>query len=282
MRWRIIKSGKMDPAENMATDEAIFEGIIVGKSDPTIRFYSWNPPSVSCGYNQDAEKEVDFELLDKFGFGFVRRPTGGRLVLHYDEITYAVIAPIRGILKGTITDSYSEISKALANGLDILGINIEFEKGSLSSDYQRRSSNPCFSSSSRFELTCYGKKIVGSAQVRKKNVLLQHGSILLEHDQSKIAHIIPNLTLIQKRKLAFHLSQKTTAVNQILEKPVSFEKAVNTLIKGFEKTWRSEEFYRSENLLTVENDKIDFLINSKYSTNRWNKKKKNRDFNGSA
>jgi len=273
MKWRIIKSGKMSPAENMAIDEAIFEGNITGRSEPTIRFYGWNPPTVSCGYNQEAEKEVDFELLDKFGFGFVRRPTGGRLVLHYDEITYSVIAPIEGILKGSISDSYSKISKALAQGLNRLGINVEFEKGSLSSDHQRKSSNPCFSSSSRFELTCNGKKIVGSAQVRKNNVLLQHGSILLAHDQSEVANIISNLTFEQKEKLAHYLSRKTTAINKILDKPVSIEEAVNILEDGFKKTWKSEEFFQSENLQSDEMEKVDFLINRKYSTIEWNKRK---------
>ena len=273
MKWRIIKSGKMGPAENMAIDEAIFEGNISGRSCPTIRFYDWNPPTVSCGYNQEVEKEVDFELLDKFGFGFVRRPTGGRLVLHYDEITYAVIAPVRDLLKGNITDSYSVISTALAQGLNLLGINAEFEKGSLSSDHQRSSSNPCFSSSSRFELTCKGRKIVGSAQVRKNKVLLQHGSILLAHDQSAVANIIPNLNFTQKEKLAHHLSRKTTSINQILDNPVTFEKAVNTLEKGFKKNWKSEEFFQSENLFLEEIEKVDFLINRKYSTIEWNKRK---------
>ncbi len=273
MKWRIIKSGKMSPAENMAIDEAIFEGNIAGRSEPTIRFYDWNPPTVSCGYNQEAEKEVDFELLDKFGFGFVRRPTGGRLVLHYDEITYAVIAPVKGLLKGNITDSYLMISTALAQGLNMLGINVELEKGSLSSDHQRKSSNPCFTSSSRFELTCCGKKIVGSAQVRRNDVLLQHGSILHIHDQSKVANIIPNLTFEQKEKLAHHLSRKTTAINKILNKPVSFEKAVNTLENGFRKTWKSEEFFQSESLLSHEIKRADYLINNKYSTIEWNKRK---------
>ena len=105
MNWRIIISGKKSPAENMAIDEAIFLGNIENTSPPTIRFYDWNPPTASFGYNQKIKNELDLDLLEKKGYAFIKRPTGGRLVLHKDEITYAVIAPAQERLKGSITDS---------------------------------------------------------------------------------------------------------------------------------------------------------------------------------
>ncbi|MDY6914858.1 MAG: lipoate--protein ligase family protein, partial [Candidatus Cloacimonadota bacterium] len=202
MEWRIINSGKRSPAWNMAADEAIFNSIIAGESPPTIRFYDWSPPTLSYGYNQEVEKEIDFEQLIKYNFGYVRRPTGGRMVLHYEEVTYSVISPLQNRLSGSILETYSEISTALLTGLKNMGVAAKFEKKGLSTEQQRRSANPCFTSSSRFELNYKHSKIVGSAQVRKNNTLLQHGSILLHHDQSLVAEFIPGLSRQQRERFS--------------------------------------------------------------------------------
>ena len=181
----------------MAIDEAVMQEIIKGNSEPTIRFYDWNPPTLSFGYHQNFDDEIDLHEAEKRGFGYIRRPTGGRLVLHREEVTYSVIAPLRERLSGNITETYSEISLALAKGLRILGIMVEFEKGNLTSYHQRESANPCFTSTSRFELSYRNKKIVGSAQTRKDGVLLQHGSILLNFNLSQVAYVLPGLSDIQ-------------------------------------------------------------------------------------
>ena len=89
--WRFIDSGNCSPAFNMALDEALLEWHSEGKIPPTIRFYGWNPPTLSIGYFQKVEKEIDMEAVKKYGLGFVRRPTGGRGVLHDQELTYSVI-----------------------------------------------------------------------------------------------------------------------------------------------------------------------------------------------
>ena len=273
MKWRILHSGRAGSAENMAVDEAIFLNVIDGLSDATIRFYDWDPPTVSIGYNQDANKEIDFSALEKYGFGFVRRPTGGRMVLHHNEITYSVIAPIKEKLKGNITESYSEISKALALGLKFCGIDVEFEKGNLTSASQRESINPCFNSSSRFELTCQKKKIVGSAQVRKGNFLLQHGSILLDNDQSFAANLIPGLDEPQKDMLAKLLTIKTVSINQVADQKLNFEEAASRLERGFMESWNTDRFYRIDEPDEHEKAIIRRLIDNKYSTIGWNMKK---------
>lgn len=273
MNWRILNSGKGGSAENMAVDEAIFLGLSQGKSLPTIRFYDWQPPTVSCGYNQIAEKEIDFEALRKCGYGFVRRPTGGRIVLHQQEVTYAVIAPVTAQLAGNVTDSYSEISRALAVGLRILGIEVELEKGSLSAAHQRREANPCFASSSRFELAFHGKKIVGSAQMRKNGFLLQHGSILLNFDQRNLAEVIPVANEKEKKELADFLSDNTIAINKILAKPISFEDAVFAFTKGFYQAWQSATFSAANELDLWERNEANRLISTKYLTDEWNKRK---------
>ena len=273
MNFRIIKSGKKSPAENMAIDEAILNGIIAGTSPSTIRFYDWVPSTASIGYNQEAEKEIDFALLEKMGFGFVRRPTGGRLVLLDEEITYAVIVPTIEKFSGKVTDSYSEFSRALAVGLRLLGVNVEFEKGNLSASHQRQNANPCFTSSSRYELTFERKKIVGSAQVRRENALLQHGSILLNHDQSKVAHLLPNLENKQREKLANSLTKKTISINQILDTKINFSDAISCFIAGFKKKWNCDNFYISNKLTEIEQTEVQKLIQIKYSQDKWNNRR---------
>ncbi|MBT7469375.1 MAG: lipoate--protein ligase family protein [Candidatus Cloacimonetes bacterium] len=257
----------------MAIDEAILNGVIAGTSPPTIRFYDWSPSTASIGYNQEVEKEIDFALLKKMGFGFVRRPTGGRLVLHDEEITYAVIVPTIEKFAGNVIDSYSEISRALAEGLRIMGVNVEFEKGNLSASHQRQNANPCFTSSSRYELTFERKKIVGSAQVRRENALLQHGSILLNHDQSKVAHLLPNLENKQREKLANFLAKKTISINQILDMKITFSDTVSCFIAGFKKKWNCDNFHISNKLTESEQIEVQKLIQIKYSQCKWNNRR---------
>jgi len=273
MKWRIINTGKNDSAMNMAIDEAIMLGVIAGTSLPTIRFYDWDPATVSCGYNQDVAKEVDFEAVEKGGYGFVRRPTGGRLVLHEKEITYSVIAPIHERLGGSVLESYGVISKALARGMELLGVGVEFEKGNLTAHHQRQQANPCFTSSSRLELKYDNRKIVGSAQVRKNNVLLQHGSILLHQNQERIAYLVPGLNEEQRAKLASFLKRKTVAINEITSEIVSYEQAVDSFGRGFVESWTEDEFEFHNYLTRVENDSSAELKKSKYLTAKWNKNK---------
>ncbi len=273
MKWRIIIHKKKSAAENMAIDEAIMNGISHKTSIPTIRFYDWTFPTASCGYNQIAEEEVDFNILKEKGYEFVRRPTGGRLVLHKNEITYSVISPLNERLEGNVLDTYSEISKALANGLKRMGVPVEFEKGTLNPMEQRQANNPCFTSSSRYELNCLKKKIVGSAQVRSKNVLLQHGSILLNDNQSEIAFLLPNIEENRRIKLAKFLERKTISINKVTKKNYSYEQAVKFLVSGFIESWKNDTFAIGEFLTQNEKNEVKKLVTEKYSTQKWNLKK---------
>ncbi len=273
MKWRILKQGKLSPAENMAIDDAIFELIQEGKSTPLIRFYDWNPPTLSLGYHQNAEKEVDFAKLEEVGYGFVRRPTGGRLVLHKNEVTYAVIAPNDEHLAGNVLKSYGDISLALAEGLKLLGIKVEFEQKELSSFSQREPVNPCFNSSSKYELAVQGKKIVGSAQVRKNGVLLQHGSIILDENQREIANLMPGLSDKMRERLASMMDNKTISINQVLNTKLPYEEAVSKFALGFKQAWSEDIFEEIEDLQDFEKKRVGKLIKKKYSTDMWNLRK---------
>jgi lipoyl(octanoyl) transferase len=272
-KWRIVVSDKLSPAENMAIDEAVLNGLIEGSSSPTIRFYDWKKPTASFGYNQFWEKEIDLGLVLKNNYAYVRRPTGGRLVLHDEEITYAVIVPAEEQFSGNVTHSYSEISRALKAGFLLMGINVDLEKGELTSRHQRQNSNPCFTSSSRYELKLNNKKIAGSAQVRKKGVILQHGSILLNRDQSGVADILPALSEAQRIKVRKFLSRKTTAINMNLTDKLSFMEAAKFFKKGFLKAWQKDQFVELEDFEKAEKMEIEKLIQSKYSRDIWNKRK---------
>ncbi len=225
----------MAPAENMAIDEAILLGVLKGISPQTIRVYDWDPPTVSFGFHQNIEKQIDLDKVKKYGLGIVRRPTGGRAVLHYDEVTYAVIANTNGIMSGSILKSYQKIGSVLIKCLDDIGISAEMEDGIYQNKEQKDWSNPCFASASKYEIHYKHKKIIGSAQIRKNSVLLQHGSILLNHNQELMAELVPFNNASDRKTLKKLLSQKTIAINQILDEPISFNKFVNTFKKNFEK-----------------------------------------------
>lgn len=273
MKWRILTQGKLSPAENMAIDDAIFELIQEGKSTPLIRFYDWDPPTLSLGYHQNAEKEVDFAKLAENGYGFVRRPTGGRLVLHKNEVTYAVIAPNDEHLAGNVLKSYGDISLALAEGLRLLDIEVEFEQKELSAFSQREPVNPCFNSSSKYELSVQGKKIVGSAQVRKNGVLLQHGSIILNENQREIAYLMPGISDKMRERLANMMDNKTISINQVLDNKVTYEFAISRFVQGFKQAWKNDEFEEIRELKEFEKKRVEELIKKKYSTDKWNHRK---------
>ena len=273
MKWRILIDQKKSAAENMAIDEAIMMGNISGKSIPTIRFYDWILPTVSFGFNQQIKKEIDLDAIKDNGYAFVRRPTGGRAVLHFEEVTYSVISPLQEKLTGSITDSYSQISLALATGLNMMGVKVEFEKGDLSSSHQREFANPCFTSSSKYELKYNNKKIVGSAQVRKENVLLQHGSILMNRNQESISQVIPNLTVDKRNTIRKYLARKTVCINQIINEKIGYNDAVNFLINGFRKAWEKDEFIIDNELNNFEKEISEHLIETKYKTEIWNFRK---------
>lgn len=254
----------MSPYENMALDEAVFLGIQEGVSQPLIRFYDWDPPTVSLGNNQKTEEEVNLDAVKSKGYAVVRRPTGGRMVLHKNEVTYAVITSLDGKMKGNITQTYSEISKALSAGLTLLGIPNEFEKGSLSVSEQRMNANPCFTSSSRYEINCLGKKIIGSAQVRSKIAFLQHGSILLNENQEEIAELLPGISDVKRAKIAEILRKKTIAVNMVTSKKYNFAEAVGKFIQGFKEYWIDDEFELVESINSSERLIMSKLLKSKY------------------
>lgn len=184
-RWRLIESGPMPGAENMACDIALLEGILAdldaGRQPvPVLRLYSWQPAAVSLGYHQRADG-LDLARLDSEGIDVVRRPTGGRAIYHLDELTYAVVGPLSLFSEGIgVMASYRAVSSALLGGLN-RALGIEAHLASLAGKGSPDSRSPvaCFARPAACDAVAKGKKVVGSAQVRKRGAFLQHGSIPL-------------------------------------------------------------------------------------------------------
>ncbi|QTA37160.1 lipoate--protein ligase family protein [Thermosipho ferrireducens] len=169
-----FETWNFDGALNMAIDVSMgLYSLEVG--EPFLRFYSWKTPTLSLGKNQDVQI-VNFKYINERGFDCVRRPTGGRAVFHSHEITYSITIPrTHPLYKKSVLNLYKEISQIIVEGLRNCGYPV-----ALTTRGSRGNSASCFDSPSWYEVTLMGKKVIGSAQLRKKEYILQHGSIILK------------------------------------------------------------------------------------------------------
>jgi lipoate-protein ligase A len=168
----------------MALDEALMERARE-TGEWTLRVYSWSAPTISLGRNQSARGRYDLDLIEARGLGVVRRPTGGRAILHDREVTYSVTAPTSSA--GELGESYRRINRLLLAALHTLGVG-----ASVAAPGSRAISpgmSPCFDEPAAGELVVDGRKLAGSAQWRVDGALLQHGSILVADDQSTLAEL---------------------------------------------------------------------------------------------
>ena len=189
MPWELISDGALDGATNMAIDAALLEEIDRSSTTRTIvRFYQWRRPTMSLGRNQKIEKAVDAEYCNANGIDIVYRPTGGRAVLHDDELTYAVISNDSSCFGDTIYGNYKRVSEALCLGYRNLGIPAVLAPDTRKpDDWENDGDPPCFVSPSRYELMVEGRKVVGSAQRRVRNSFLQHGSMPITFNYEVLA-----------------------------------------------------------------------------------------------
>ncbi len=267
MIWRFLSFKRFNAFENMAIDEAIFRENQRTDSTPTLRFYSWSPPSVSLGYFQAARKEVNVEACRTYSVDIVRRPTGGKAVLHENDLTYAVIASEHNpLFPPDILGTYKVISDCIAGGLAELGIEAEMEDSGRS--YQDDSLKAaCFSSPSRYELLAKRKKICGSAQLRSKGIFLQHGSILLDFNPAKTcALLLPEEG--DRSRQTEKLRRSVTSIYEQVGAPVPVENICRVMKKSFEKVLYIKLV---EGCLTAHEESLKLrLMNDKYMTDRWN------------
>ncbi|MGD2200525.1 MAG: biotin/lipoate A/B protein ligase family protein [Candidatus Bathyarchaeota archaeon] len=230
--WRLLDTGISDGATNMAIDEAIMKAVAEGRSPPTLRFYGWSPPCVSIGYAQSLQDEIDLDLCREKGYSWVRRPTGGRAILHIDELTYSVVAP-RGEVRvaGDIITSYRKLSTGLVEGLRSLTSKV-FQADRIFPDGEIEKSAACFDVPSHYEVTALGRKLVGSAQVRRRGVVLQHGALPLKGDVSRLVEVLA-LSEPEREALRVKLLQRAIALDEAVGREITYDEATKAISLGF-------------------------------------------------
>ncbi|MCL5274370.1 MAG: lipoate--protein ligase family protein [Chloroflexi bacterium] len=186
--FRIIYDGLCDGATNMARDEAISRAVSAGEQLPTLRLYGWAPPSISLGQSQRI-RTVDESACRADGVDVVRRPTGGLAILHTDELTYSMSLPIQHpIAEGDVMTSYRRIAGAIIAMLRLMGVS-DASADAVAKEAKAKSP-VCFEAPSDYEVIGGGKKLVGSAQWRRVDGVLQHGSLPLTGDIARVCHYL--------------------------------------------------------------------------------------------
>ena len=271
--WRLLRSAWADGATNMAVDEAILRAVAVGQVPPTLRFYAWEPACLSLGRGQPLA-DVDLQALRAADFGLVRRPTGGKAILHVDELTYSTIAPQDDArVSGGIVESYRRLSAGLVRGLERLGLT------SLVADRQKSpplvggaggGKGPvCFEVPSDYEITAGGRKLVGSAQMRTQSVVLQHGALPLYGD---IARICPLLAAhpdpVQVRARATTVEEALGSFGSTRDKrSVTWDEAADAMAAGFAEALNLR--LEPGTLIDEERAWAKELRAEKYATDKW-------------
>lgn len=270
--WRCLESGPSNAFRNMAVDEAILRCFEPLSSLSVLRFYLWEPPGLSLGYFQKA-CEIDLPSCKISGADLVRRPTGGRAILHEHEITYSIVMPVsNGVFPdSSVLESFKKINQALCRGLNLLGLPavlVPHEKKANPADPKNLKVSACFASPSWYEVQVDGKKLLGSAQTRKKGVLLQHGSLLLRLEREKLYSMF-NFPSEEKKKEALSESfEKMTSAEEILGNIPPEEAVCAALRRGFEEEY---EIRLSSSSLSEEEERVaSALEGEKYRTSAWN------------
>lgn len=232
MIWRFINTGLNTGSFNMDYDLELVKNF---SGFPVLRVYQWKPYCISLGANQDYNS-VDQKKISDDGFDIVKRPTGGRAILHAEELTYSVVYPVSE--DKTPKQIYREINLALKNGLKIYNplfekLELEHSQPHFPTFYKDTKSTLCFAVSAMNELNYRGKKVVGSAQRKIGNVILQHGSILCGSFHKRILDYL-NLPSEKLEEIKNEIEQTTTELQAILDEKINYQKLSNAIKEGFE------------------------------------------------
>ena len=221
----------------MAVDEVLLLGVAAG-GRPVLRFYGWEPAAVSIGYAQQPGREVDVGRCRDAGIDVVRRVTGGRAVLHWNELTYSVVCSDQAVeLSGSVEETHRRIGECLAVGMRRLGVEVELERGRASGerpeggDHSGQAGHqPCFSCTARWEVKCGGRKLIGSAQRRIRGGMLQHGSVLLGPEHRQLARLVPGS---RPPTASRRLAANSTDLQECAGRTIGFGEVVDGLAAGF-------------------------------------------------
>jgi lipoate-protein ligase A len=221
MRWYLWHDGAHRGDENMARDAALLD-LCEADGCGVVRCYGWSPATLSFGANEPALRRYDRDRIAALGLAVVRRPTGGRAVWHADELTYAVAAPADTF--GSLPDTYHAIHAVIAAGLRTLGAAVDLADRTPRTDLD---AGACFATPAGGEVVAGGRKVVGSAQLRRGGAFLQHGSILLGGSQDQVRAVTRG---------AAPAGAETTLAS-ILGRPVTPQEAARAIATELPKAW---------------------------------------------
>ena len=249
MKWRLINTGFNSGQYNMEYDMELVKGFISGS--PKLRVYRWKPYCISLGANQDYDS-LNTRAALQDNLDIVKRPTGGRAILHSEELTYSVVYPVSDV--NSPKQIYRDINLALKNGLKnynqiLEDIELEHSQPYFPSFYKESKSTLCFSVSARNELNYKGKKLVGSAQRKIGDVILQHGSILCGNYHKNIVNYL-NLPSNKIEEIKTEIDNTTTELETIIGEKIDYDRLAQALELGFEDHFKVE----------FEEDNVDELI----------------------
>lgn len=233
--WRlIVEEHAREGADNMALDEALMVAVAAGESPPTLRFYRWAPPCLSLGKRQPLDG-IDLAACARDAVQVVRRATGGWAILHTDELTYSIaVRPDDPRAEGAILDAYRKLSQGLVAGLRRMGVPAEMNP--VTAGGTHNASAACFEVPSAYEITARGRKLIGSAQVRPNGHVLQHGSLPLVGEISRVARYLTFERDDERAALARHLSERAATLAELAGRETRFDEAAQALREGFAQT----------------------------------------------
>lgn len=227
--WRLIRSGHLPGAMNMALDDALLHAVANGSSPPLLRLYRWRPATLTVGYAQQIDAGIDLAACRTAAIDVVRRPTGGRAVLHDQEVTYAVIAPVGAPFGTSVAESYRVIAEVLRALLERFHLPAELVPGQVRGQQGRA---VCFTAPAQHELLIAGSKVAGCAQKRRGSAFLQHGSLPLELDLALLQRILPTAP----GEDALARQQAIGWLNRYACRPLTVDEVEDTLIECFAAT----------------------------------------------
>ena len=249
--WRLIDSGAGTGSQNMATDVALLKNA----TQPVLRLYTWQPWAISLGYHQNFS-DIDQQSCVRDGIDIVRRPTGGRAILHAEELTYCMVFPATHPLQeSSVNAVYRQISNALLHGLHLFGAKAIEPVESRSAHKNYDHNVACFSSSVNFEIAAKNRKLIGSAQRRFKEGILQHGSLLIGPAHEKLIDYLA----VQPADLPA-LANQAISLQQVLGFKPQFDDLKKSLTSGFEQYFEIK--FTESNLTDQERVQADELTHS--------------------
>ena len=227
--WRLLPSLPVDGYGHMALDQALLESAIYEDFTPTLRFLRWDPPALSIGRFQDIN-DIDLETCAQENIDVVRRPTGGKSILHMDDFTYSLVFPPNCGLPQNVVDAYSVICEGILAAVRHLGLQAVLQSRE-SGDYSQVK-GACFAASTQADLEYRGRKICGSAQVRRRGALLQHGSILMQ-DRSGLLYRLLSFDSEKERRESLQRYRSRCVPLSAAAIDCSWTEMAESFIRGF-------------------------------------------------